>query len=91
MLRKIALVAAAAVALGAASLAPTAASAHWHGGFHGHPGHFGGYHGGWRHGFGYGPRFVIGAPVYAGYNACLRKRWVPTPFGPRLRWVNVCY
>ena len=33
---------------------------------------------------------VFSPPVYAGYDTCLRKRWVATPYGMRLRWVNVC-
>lgn len=69
MLRKLSLAAVAAIALGAAALAPTSASAWWHGGWR----H--GWHGGWG-----GPRFYYGA-----YDGC--RRWVPTPWGPRLRWV----
>jgi hypothetical protein len=74
MLRKLMLSLAAAATLGAAALAPGAASAapwgwhrHWHG---------------W---YGFGP--------YAGpvYSSCVVRRWVPSPWGPRLRWVNVCY
>ena len=82
MLRTLALAAAAAFALGTAALAPTTASAY---GWHGHHGY-----GGWHH-RSYAPRFVYRAPVYAGYNSCLRSRWVPTPWGPRRRVVNVCY
>lgn len=74
MLRKLMLSLAAAATLGAAALAPGAASAapwgwhrHWHG---------------W---YGYGP--YVG-PVHS---SCVVRRWVPTPWGPRLRWVNVCY
>jgi hypothetical protein len=59
-------------ALGAAALAPTAASAHPHFG-----GHF------WF------PR--LGFYVGPGYDSCLRREWFATPYGPRLRWVNVCY
>ena len=86
MLRKLSLAAVAAVSLGAAALAPTAASAHWHGG---------GWHGVW-HGGGfrhfYGPRFFVGGPVYyGGYGGCYQRRLVPTPWGPRWRLVNVCY
>jgi len=75
MLRKTILALAATAALGAAALVPTAASAHWNGG--------------WHHGF-WGPRvgFYAG-PAY--YNSCLRRQWVGTPYGPRLRWINVCY
>jgi hypothetical protein len=47
--------------------------------------HWGGW-GGWH---GYHP-FVR---VYAGpgYGGCVLRRWVYTPYGPVLRWVNVCY
>jgi len=77
MLRKSILALATCVTLGAAALSPTAASAHWGGGF-------GGGHGGWYHG-----PFV---PVYAGpgYGGCMVQTWVPTPYGPALRWVNRC-
>jgi hypothetical protein len=79
MLRKTILALATSLTLGAAALAPTAASAHWGGGWHG------GWHGGWGHPF---------LRVYAGpgyYGGCMVRRWVPTPFGPQLRWVNRCY
>jgi hypothetical protein len=84
MLRKISLAAVAAVALGAA-LAPTSASAHWHGGagWHG-----GGWHGGPGYRWG-GPRFR--APVSYGYGGCYVRRLVPTPWGPRWRLINRCY
>jgi hypothetical protein len=76
MLRKIALTAVAAAALGAAALAPTSASAQgWHHGWHG----------GWS-----GPRVVVRGPVY-GYGGCYVRRMVPTPWGPRWRLVNRCY
>lgn len=72
MLRKLTLTLAAAATIGAAALAPNAASAapwgHWHGGWYG----FGPYRG----------------PVYS---SCVVRQWVRTPWGPRLRWVNVCY
>jgi hypothetical protein len=80
MFRKLSLAAVAAIALGTAALAPTTASA-WHGG---------GWRGGWHHGWGpgwgwragwWGPRYY---GVY-GYPGC--RRWVPTPWGPQLRWV----
>ena len=31
--------------------------------------------------------------VYAGpgYSGCVVRRWVYTPYGPVLRWVNRCY
>ena len=41
-----------------------------------------GFHHGW-HGFGF-----VGGPVY---DSCLAQEWVRTPYGLRLRWVNVCY
>ena len=82
MLRKLSLVAVAAVALGAAALAPTSASAHgWH-------------HGGWHHHHGWGgPRVFIGGPAYyaGGFGGCYVRRLVPTPFGLRWRLVNRCY
>jgi hypothetical protein len=83
MLRKLALTLVAAASLGATALAPTSASAHWHGGWHG---------GGWHHGWG-GPRFFVGGPVYygGGYGGCYVRRLVPTPWGPRWRLVNRCY
>lgn len=83
MFRKSLLALAAVAALGAAALAPTSASA-WHGGgWHGH--HHG--HHGWHRGVGFG---VFG-PTYA-YGGCvMKKRWVDTPYGTRLRWVRVCY
>ena len=84
MLRKLSLAAVAAVSLGAAALAPTSASAHWHGGWH---------HGwGWR-----GPRLFVGGPAFygygygGGYGGCYVRRLVPTPWGPRWRLVNRCY
>ena len=80
MLRKLSLVAAAAASLGAAALAPTAASAHgWH-------------HGGWHPHWG-GPRVIIGGPAYygGGFGGCYVRRLVPTPFGLRWRLVNRCY
>lgn len=82
-MRKLAIGFAAAVALSAAALLPTAASAKggWHshhGGFHGH-----GFHG---HVFG-GPRFIVSG----GYTGCYVKRLVETRYGLRYRVVNVCY
>ena len=76
MLRKSILALATCITLGAAALAPTAASAHWVGG---------GWHGGWWHG-----PYVR---VYAGpgYGGCMVRTWVPTPYGPQLRWINRCY
>ena len=84
MLRKLSLVAVAAVSLGVAALAPTSASAFgghgWRGGWHG---------GGWGWG---GPRFYVGGPGYGyGYGGCYARRLVPTPWGPRWRLFNRCY
>lgn len=89
MLRTTMIAVAAIATLSAASLAPTAASAK--GGFHG-GGHHGGYHGGYRGGRFRGVGFGLGV-VGAGlaYNTCMQRRWVETPYGARLRWVNVCY
>ncbi|MET4038735.1 sulfur globule protein precursor [Bradyrhizobium sp. RT6a] len=85
MLRKLSLAAVAVVALGAA-LAPTSASAHWHGG---------GWHGGggWHHGHSWGgPRFYARGPVVSyGNGGCYVRRLVPTPWGPRWRMINRCY
>lgn len=91
MLRKLSLVAVAVAALGA-TLAPNAASAHWHGGFGGwHGGGWHGGYGGWRHA-GFGPRFYVGGPAYSyGYGGCYVRRVVPTPWGPRSRLINRCY
>jgi hypothetical protein len=78
MLRKLALGLVAAASLSAMALAPSAASAHpWGGwgGFH----HF--------HGFGVG---YVAAPVYED-GGCYATRRVLTPYGYRLRTVNVCY
>jgi hypothetical protein len=80
MLRKTILALAASATLGAAALAPNSASAYWGGGWHG------GWHGGW----GYHPFVrVYAGPVY--YGGCMAQRWVYTPYGPALRWVNRCY
>ena len=90
MFRKLVLVAAAAVALGATALAPTTASARWHGGGGGWH-HGGGWHGGGFHrGYGFGPRFAYYGAYGGGYG-CWRTRYVRTPWGLRLRRVNVCY
>ncbi|CAN0503483.1 unnamed protein product, partial [Phaeothamnion confervicola] len=71
------------LALGSASLAvSTTPAAAWGGGWHGHHHHHFG--GGFRF---YGPRYVGG---YA-YDGCYRRRVVGTPWGPRVRLVNVCY
>jgi hypothetical protein len=82
MFRKSMIALAAIATVSAAALAPTAASAKggkWGGGWHHHH-HFKGY------GF-------YGAPLLAAgvYQGCWVKRWVDTPYGPRLRRVYVCY
>ncbi len=89
MFRKTMFALAGAVALSAAALSPTSASAggFGHGGWgHGGWGHGGWAHGGWGHG-GWGPRVGF----YGGYDSCWRNSWVPTPYGPVLQRVNVCY
>ena len=71
MVRKLSLAAVAAIALGTAALTPTSASAWWG------PHHY------W-HGWGWwGP----GPGVYYGGYGYGCRRWVTTPWGPRLRWV----
>jgi hypothetical protein len=75
MLRKTLLAVAATAAIGTAALAPTSASAHWGGGWHG--------------GWGFHPFVRIGGPVV--YDSCTVQRWVHTRHGTELRWVNVCY
>ncbi len=44
-----------------------------------------GWHHHWHGWYGYGH---FAGPVYS---SCVVRRWVPTPWGPRLRWVNACY
>ena len=88
MFRKMAFVLAATAALGAVALSPTSASAWgrggWGGGWGGH--HWGG---GWgRVGIGVGLG-LVGAGIAA--NTCLQRQVVDTPYGPVVRWVNVCY
>jgi hypothetical protein len=80
MLRKITLALVAAASLSAMALAPTAASAH--------PGWGGGWGGGFHHHFG-GFRIGFGGGGYGG-DGCYATQRVPTPFGYRLRTVNVC-
>jgi hypothetical protein len=84
MLRKITLAVVAAASLGAMALAPTAASAGWGGGGWGG----GGWGGGFHHHFG---GFRVGY-IGGGYvdDGCYVVRRVPTPFGYRLRTINVC-
>ena len=77
------------IVLGAtAALAATAGSAS---AYHPHHHHYHGY--GWG-AFGAGVALGLAAPVVASYpyggNCYLVKRWVDTPYGPRLRRVTVC-
>ncbi|MBI4365500.1 MAG: hypothetical protein HY543_01635 [Deltaproteobacteria bacterium] len=77
MIRKLTLALGAIAVLGAAALSPTTASAApgWHG--HGHHR--------WHRGFGfYGPTFIAGDYCYT------VKRVVETPYGPRVRRIQVC-
>ena len=79
MFRKMILGATAVVALSAAVMSPSAAEAkHWKKHHHFHP-------------HGYGSVFY-GAYGMGGYGGggCYVKRWVPTPYGMRLRVVNRC-
>ena len=79
MLRKMTFALVAAASLSAMALAPTAASAKpWGGGWGGGWGHHH-FHGG------FGLNFVGG-----GGEGCYVTRTVATPFGYRLRTVNVC-
>ena len=84
MFRKLAIAFAATAALGTASLAVSTTPAEAKKGFHGHHHHHG-HHGHWRHRH-FGPAFVT-----FGYGGCYVKRWVATPWGLKLRLVNVCY
>jgi len=76
MLRKLTIGFVAAVSLSTIALAPTAASAHWSGGWGFHHQHFGG-----------GIAFIGGGVVDDG---CYVTRTVFTPYGYRLRTVNIC-
>ena len=105
--RRIVMVTAAVIAVGAATAAlPSTAEARWHGGgWHG-GGWYGGWHGrggwGWGgFGWGFAPGFAIGfgapywggGPYYAyGGDCVMRRRWVINRGGHRvLRWARVCY
>jgi hypothetical protein len=88
MLRKTIFALSTAAALSAATLAPTSAFA---GGGGGGGWHGGGWHGG---GFGFGVGTAIGLGILAGAaydNTCMVQRVFNTPYGPVVRWVNVCY
>jgi hypothetical protein len=82
MFRKSLIALAAVATVTAAALAPTAASAkpwkkHWHG------------HGFYGYGIGAG---LVGAAIAShAYGSCWVKRWVDTPYGPRLKRFYVCY
>jgi hypothetical protein len=84
MFRKIAFGLVAAASISAAALAPTSASAKPFG-FGG--GFGGGWGGGWHHHYGLGIG-LIGAGVG---ESCYVREPVLTPFGYRMRLVNVCY
>ena len=83
MIRKLILAAAAVATLGTVSLTATTPAAAWgkgggFGGFHHHHGFYGGGYRGFR--------------VYAGYDSCLRTRWVVNRYGNLVpRTINVCY
>ena len=81
MFRKVILALVAAASLGAFALSPTAASAKppliWNPNPH--------FHHHWHPGLGIGLGLVT-----AGYAGCYQDRMVLTPFGYRLRTVNVC-
>lgn len=79
MFRKITLALVAVAAVSATALAPTAASAKG-GKWHNH---------GWGWGVGAG---LVGTAIIAdaAYSSCYVKRWVDTPYGPRLRRIYIC-
>jgi hypothetical protein len=79
MLRKLTIAFAAAASLSAVALAPTAASAKFWGGG-----------GGWGGGFHHGHFGGIGIGVDYVDDGCYVTRRVLTPYGYRLRTVNVC-
>ena len=84
MFRKLIIALGATAALAAAASSPALA---YHPHHHGH---------GWGWGaFGTGVALGLAAPVVASYpygGTCyVQKRWVDTPYGPRLRRVPVCY
>lgn len=102
MFRKIAFALATTAALGGATLAPTAASARPFGpGFGGHGPVFHGPIGYGPHFVGphrFGHRFPWGVGIAAGLvggaiatDVCLRREVFDTPYGPEVRWVNICY
>jgi hypothetical protein len=84
MIRKTILALAATAALGAAALAPTSASAGWHGGHWGH--HWGHGFGGYGYGIGYG----LGLSYVDTGSCYVVKKLVATDFGMQVRRVTVC-
>jgi hypothetical protein len=78
MLRKLTIALAAAASLSAVALAPTAASAKFWGG------------GGWGGGFHHGHFGGVGIGVDYVDDGCYVTRRVLTPYGYRLRTVNIC-
>jgi hypothetical protein len=83
MIRKLAIAFAAVAAIGTATLTasttPAAAGHGWSGHHHRH------HHHGW-----YRPGVRFYGPAFA-YGGCHVKRVVGTPWGPRVRWVNICH
>lgn len=79
MFRKVVLGLVVAASVGTAALAPTAASAK--------PFGFGG---GWGWGY-HHPHFGLGLGLVGVPDSCLVREPVLTPFGYRMRLVNVCY
>jgi len=85
MFRKLILALSATAALSAVALAPTTASA-WH------PHHFHGHGWGWgAAGFGAGlaTGLIVTGATYAP-GCYITRRWVETPYGLKLRRVEVC-
>ena len=95
-----------AAVIGLAFVSTDASARPFGGGFRG-GGFHGGFHGGFRgggfhRGFGFAP-FVgaaVGLGLAAGYpywgggyynDGCVVPQRVWTPYGPRTRWINVCY
>ena len=84
MIRKLVLAAAAIATLGTASLTATTPAAAW--------GKGGGFGGGFHHHHGFHGGGFRGFRVYAGYDSCLRTRWVMNRYGEMvLRTYNICY
>ena len=80
MFRKSLIAFATLATVGAAALAPTAASAKpWNKGYH-------------NYAWGLGAGLAVAAiATDVAYSGCWVKRWVDTPYGPRLRSMYVCY